>query len=129
MDDPVTLSGLLLGFAATVVTAIAGAGGFWAWLEKRSTRRTATTQLLLGLAHDRIVHLGMSYKDRGSITKDEYEDLIKYLWVPYSAFGGNGLAEKIMTDVKLLPMSGANKSRLVAVKEHDDEHITTTYGS
>lgn len=66
----------------------------------------------------------MSYMARGSITKDEYEDLLKYLWIPYSAFGGNGLAERVMADVKLLPMTGANKSRLVAVKEHDDSYNT-----
>lgn len=127
MDDPVTVGSLLLGFLGTVISAMAGAGGLWAWLEKRSTRKSATTQLLLGLAHDRIVHLGLSYMDRGSITKDEYEDLLKYLWIPYSAFGGNGLAERVMADVKLLPMTGANKSRLVAVKEHNDEY-NTSYG-
>lgn len=120
MDDPVTVWTLLLGFLGTVISALLGAGGLWVWLEKRSTRKVSTTQLLLGLAHDRIVHLGMAYVARGSITKDEYEDLLKYLWVPYSAFGGNGLAERVMADVKLLPMTGANKSRLVAVKEHDD---------
>jgi hypothetical protein len=124
MDSPVTTGDLLLGFMGTVITTLVGAGGFWAWLEKRSTRRSATTQLLLGLAHDRIIHLGMSYMARGSITKDEYEDLLKYLWIPYSAFGGNGLAERVMADVKLLPMTGANKSRLVAVKEHDDSYNT-----
>lgn len=127
MDDPVTVGSLLLGFLGTVISAMAGAGGLWAWLEKRSTRKSATTQLLLGLAHDRIVHLGMSYMARGSITKDEYEDLLKYLWIPYSAFGGNGLAERVMADVKLLPMTGANKSRLVAVKEHD-ESFNTDFG-
>jgi hypothetical protein len=127
MGEPVTTGELLLAFVGTVVTALAGAGGFWAWLEKRSTRKSATTQLLLGLAHDRIIHLGMSYTARGSITKDEYEDLLKYMWIPYSVFGGNGLAEKVMADVKLLPMTGANRSRLVAVKEHDDE-FNATYG-
>lgn len=44
----------------------------------------------------------MKYLDRGWITKDEYEDFIKYLWNPYSSFGGNGLAEKIMADVQKL---------------------------
>lgn len=29
--------------------------------------------MLIGLAHDRIVYLGMSYIDRGWITQDEYE--------------------------------------------------------
>lgn len=104
----------------TVVGTVVASGGFWAWLQKKSILKSAQTQLLLGLAHDRIIHLGMSYLQEGSITKDQYEDLEKYLYVPYSAFGGNGLAEKVMTDVKLLPMSGVTKTRIRVVKEHDE---------
>lgn len=104
----------------SVVVALIASGGFWAFLQRRDTRRSANTQLLLGLAHDRIIHLGFSYIERGSITKDEYEDLEKYLWTPYSAFGGNGLAERVMTEVKLLPMTGPNRTRALVVKEHDD---------
>nr|DAU72732.1 MAG TPA: holin protein [Caudoviricetes sp.] len=59
---------------------------------------------MLGLAHDRIVNLCMIYLDRGYILKDEYDDLVKYLIKPYSAFGGNGLAEKLFEEVKELPI-------------------------
>jgi hypothetical protein len=118
MGDSVTGGQLLTGLISVIVALIAS-GGFWAFLQRRDTRRNANTQLLLGLAHDRIIHLGMSYIERGSITKDEYEDLEKYLWSPYSAFGGNGLAEKVMTEVKLLPMSGPHKTRALIVREHD----------
>lgn len=93
-------------FVATVIGSVGASTGFWAWLQRKDTMKKATTQLLLGLAHDRIIFLGMKYLDRGHITKDEYEDFIKYLWDPYSTFGGNGLAEKIMKDVKLLPIRG-----------------------
>lgn len=93
-------------FVTGLVTAFGASGGFWAWLTHRDTQKKAWTQLLLGLAHDRIIFLCMKYVDRGSITKDEYEDLVKYLWAPYSTFGGNGLAEKIMRDVQNLPMRG-----------------------
>jgi hypothetical protein len=58
----------------------------------------------MGLAHDRIIFLGSKYIDRGWITKDEYEDLNTYLYEPYSQFGGNGLAKKVMLDVEKLPM-------------------------
>lgn len=118
-EDEVTTGQLLIAIG-TIVSSIVASGGFWAYLQKRDTRRNATTQLLLGLAHDRIIHLGMSYIERGSITKDEYEDLEKYLFGPYSAFGGNGLAEKVMSEVKLLPMSGSHKTRVRIVKEHDE---------
>lgn len=72
---------------------------------KRGERKSAWTQLLLGMARDRIVHLGLTYIDRGYITKDEYDDYRKYLCNPYSEFGGNGLADRIMTLVDNLPIS------------------------
>lgn len=93
-------------FVVGLVTAFGASGGFWAYLTHRDVQKKAWTQLLLGLAHDRIIFLCMKYIERGSITKDEYEDLVKYLWAPYSTFGGNGLAEKIMRDVQNLPMRG-----------------------
>ena len=39
---------------------------------------------------------------RGSITIDEYENLHDYLYLPYKEMGGNGSAEKVMTEVKKL---------------------------
>lgn len=108
-----------------IVTSAIASSGFWAYLQKRDTRKDATNQLLLGLAHDRIVHLGMTYIERGSVNKDEYEDLIKYLYGPYSSFGGNGLAEKVMADVAKLPMTGVTKIRLV--KEHNERQLVEVY--
>lgn len=90
--------------ALTIVVAVLASSGFWAFIQSKSDTKTANVQLLLGLAHDRIVALGMGYIDRGWITKDEYEDLLKYLYTPYSKFGGNGLAEKVMEGVKALPI-------------------------
>ena len=48
--------------------------------------------------------LGTAYLSRGYITIDEYEDLQKYLYIPYSTFGGNGMAEKVMYEVQELPI-------------------------
>lgn len=128
MDDPITAKDLFVAIGAIVGSLIAS-GGFWAWLSRRDTRKNAATQLLLGLAHDRIIQLGMGYIERGSITKDEYEDFEKYLFGPYSVFGGNGLAEKVFAHVKLLPMSGKDTTRIRVVKEHDpnDPHTDGTY--
>ena len=55
-----------------------------------------------GLAHDRIVSLGMVYIERGWITKDEYENLRDYLYEPYKALGGNGSAKRVMEGVNRL---------------------------
>lgn len=58
--------------------------------------------MLIGLAHDRIIYLGMAYIERGYITQDEYENLYEYLYKPYEKLGGNGSAKRIMTEVDQL---------------------------
>ncbi len=93
----------------TVVASVGASSGFWAFLQRKDTIKGATTQLLLGLAHDRIVSMGMGFLERGWLTKDEYEDFMKYLYKPYSEFGGNGLAEKVMNDVSKLPITARHK--------------------
>lgn len=105
----------------SVATALIASSGLWAYLQTKDTRKDASVQLLLGLAHDRIIYLGMNYIDRGWITKDEYEDLMKYLYAPYQTFGGNGLAEKIMNEVQTLPIRGGKSSSSIQfIKEHHD---------
>lgn len=86
-----------------IFVAVMASGGFWAVWSKRQERNNAQTQLLIGLAHDRIIHVGMAYIERGWITKDEYDDFIQYLYRPYMAFNVNGLAEKVMEEMSKLP--------------------------
>lgn len=106
-----------LAATLTVLASVGASSGFWAYLQMRGTRKSAIVQLLLGLGHDRIVFLGMSYVDRGWLTKDEYEDFIKYLYTPYMAFGGNGLAEKVVQEVKKLPIRGSHTTIAQVIKE------------
>lgn len=89
---------------ATIVCAVVASSGFWAYIQKRSEKKDVRTQMLIGLAHDRIVCLGMSYIDRGWITQDEYENLYDYLYKPYEKMGGNGSAKKVMSEVNKLPI-------------------------
>jgi len=93
-----------LQMAVTVVCAVLASSGFWAYLQARHEKKDAKTKMLLGLGHDRIVALTMSYIERGWITQDEYEDLNKYLYNPYREMGGNGTAERLMTEIKKLPI-------------------------
>lgn len=95
----------LVQSAVTIASSILASGGLWTYLQRRDSRKSATVQLMLGLAHNEIIRQCMMYVERGWLTKDEYEDLMKYLWGPYSAFGGNGLAEKMIEEVKRLPIS------------------------
>ena len=67
-------------------------------------RKDAKKDLLIGLAHDRIMSLGEQYLARGDLTKEEYENMHDYLYVPYRALGGNGTAEKMMHEVDRLPL-------------------------
>ena len=55
----------LLQNIVTVIGATLSAGGIWSYLEKRPKKKTDETQILLGLAQDRIVTLGKKYIQRG----------------------------------------------------------------
>lgn len=94
------------GFKEILVPLIIGilaSSGFWAFLETRTQKRTLQNELLLGLARDRIVRLGMSYLSRAWISQEEFED-INSLFQSYSAMGGNGSAKRVMQLVEKLPM-------------------------
>ena len=64
----------------------------------------AERKMLVGLAHDRIIHLGMVYIERGYVTQDEYENLNDYLYAPYEKMGGNGSAKRVIEEVRRLPI-------------------------
>ena len=87
-----------------VLIALLASSGFWALLEKRTQRSTQLQELVVGLAHDRILWLGMSYIKRGWIYQDEYENLITYLYKPYQKMGGNGSVLRVMEEVNKLPL-------------------------
>ncbi len=88
----------------TVLCAVIASSGFWAYLTKRSEKKDIKTRMLVGLAHDRIMFLGMQYINRGYITRDEYENLYEYLYKPYEEMGGNGSAKRVMQEVDKLPI-------------------------
>lgn len=87
-----------------IICSVLASSGLWAYVLKRSDRMDAKTELLIGIAHDRIVFLGMSYVNRGYITQDEYENLYTYLYTPYLKNGGNGSATRVMKEVDKLPI-------------------------
>ena len=87
-----------------IATALITSSGLWALVSKKLEKKDNETRIIVGLAHDRIIYLGMQYLKKGSITKDEYEDLYDYLYTPYKNLGGNGSAERIMEEVAKLPL-------------------------
>lgn len=86
-----------------ILCSILGSGGFWKFLEVRSHKNSANSRLMMGIAYDKITTLGLHYIDRGWITKDELEEFQQYFVHPYLELGGNGIAERIWNEVKMLP--------------------------
>lgn len=89
---------------ATVICSVMASSGFWVYIQKRHESKDIKTELLIGLAHDRIMFLCSKYIERGYITREEYENLYEYLYKPYEKMGGNGSAKRMMTEVNKLPI-------------------------
>ena len=90
--------------AVPLAVAVLTSSGLWALGSKRADKNNAERKMLVGLAHDRIIHLGMTYIQRGEVTQDEYENLNDYLYAPYEKMGGNGSAKRVMEEVRRLPI-------------------------
>ncbi len=101
----------------TVFSSVLASSGLWAYITKKLEKKDVKTEMLVGLGHDRIMYLGMSYIERGYITSDEYENLYEYLYKPYEKMGGNGSAKRVMNEVNKLPI---HKSKYE--EEHNHEH-------
>lgn len=97
----------LLELIITVVIAVLGSNGLWAWIQNRSTAKTARDRMLLGIGHAEIFRLCEKYIRRGAITMDELEDLDRYLYKPYSELGGNGTAAALVEQCRKLQIISA----------------------
>lgn len=97
----------------TIVCSVLASSGVWTIVLKRIDHKDAKTELLMGIAHDRIIFLGMSYVNRGFITQDEYENLYTYLYEPYKKVvkgGDTGSADRVMKEVDRLPIRKAESA-------------------
>ena len=74
------------------------------WKNEQTALSQKQSEMLLGLAHDRIVYLGSKYIARGSITMQELDDFSKYLYEPYADLGVNGTGKAIWERVNDLPV-------------------------
>ena len=104
----------------TILCSVIASSGFWAWMQHRRETHDSTTKLVLGLAHDRIMSLGMEYIERGWITQDEYENLHDYLYLPYKANDGNGSGDRVMQEVMKLPIKAVHIDINVGGSQNDD---------
>ena len=92
----------------TIVCSVIASSGFWAYIQRIRDKKDYKAALLIGLAHDRIIYLGMKYVEQGYITQDEYENLNDYLYKPYKKLGGNGSGDRVMQEVNKLPIRKAS---------------------
>lgn len=94
---------IIIKIVLPIVLAIFASNGFWQYMSDRKKTESAETELILGLAHDRIYELCRHYINRGDITTSEYDNLM-YLYRPYHKCGGNGTGDKLIEAVDKLPM-------------------------
>lgn len=91
-----------------IIIAVFASTGLWSFIsmivQRYMERKSDHAMMMRGLGHDRICSLGEYYIKRGYITRDEYENLVDYLYIPYKGLKGNGTAEKIINEVKQLPL-------------------------
>lgn len=100
--------GTLASVLLTAGFSILASTGFWAFMQKKLDTNTTMREMLLGLAHDRIMCLGMYYIERNWITAEEFENLNNYLYEPYEKLGGNGSAARVMAGVRALPIRSSD---------------------
>ena len=94
----------MIDIVITIFCSVLASSGFWAFLSNKKKRDNAESKMILGLGYVKIVDLCMKYIDRGYITEEEYNSLYRYLYTPYKEMGGNGTAERMMNEVKKLPI-------------------------
>lgn len=98
----------MIEVVVTVVCSVIASSGFWAFVQHMLNKHDSSTQLLLGLAHDRIMDLGKHYLNRKKgISVEEYENLVTYLYEPYLKCGGNGSAKMVMDKVLQLEVKNS----------------------
>lgn len=74
------------------------------FFKRINSKKELDRALLLGLAHMEIARECKRYIRRGWLSHEEYEDLNDYLYEPYTKCGGNGSGERLMNEVKKLPI-------------------------
>ena len=96
--------GNLVEIIITIICSVIASSGFWTFVTKRRDNNNAEAKMILGLGHVKIIETCEKYLDRGYIRQDEYDSLYNYLYLPYKELGGNGTAERMVNEIKKLPI-------------------------
>lgn len=88
----------------SVTGAVFASSGFWNYITKKDTKRTAERKIIEGIAHDTIIERCKELTEKGYVYNDELDDLRKYFYEPYRELGGNGTAERAFKQVENLEL-------------------------
>ena len=88
----------------TVAGTFLASSGFWGYIQYRQANNDAVSKLVLGIGYYTIQEECIRHLHAGSITREEYNEIHRYLYEPYTDLGGNGTAKKMMADVSQLPI-------------------------
>lgn len=91
----------------TGMATLLASSGFWGYVQYRSSNADAVSKLVLGIGYYTIQEECIKHLHVGSITREEYNEIHRYLYEPYTELGGNGTAKKMMTDLSQLPIRHA----------------------
>lgn len=94
---------IIVGIISAIVAIFTNAS-MWNVVAVNRRFKKNTNELLMGMAHNTILDAYNKYTERGYITPSEIEDLVKYVWIPYSQQNGNGTGEEMINKIKKLPM-------------------------
>ena len=93
-----------------LVYAILGSGalsavisGCFTLMAKKKEKSNSINSGVMIILYDRIKYLGKKYISEGYIVGDDLEDIIKMHEI-YHSMGGNGFLDKVMAQVKSLPI-------------------------
>jgi len=93
-----------------IIIACLASGGLFSFLQyiislfvNRKKKPSNENELLLALAHDRIIFLCRQAIEKEYLTQDEYDNILQ-LYNPYRAAGGNHLTTKYFSEVEKLPI-------------------------
>lgn len=103
--DPSQMFTVIFTGACTIVAS----AGFWSYFQTRKKKQDAEILLLLGVAQEMFHYIGAIYIQQGYIEREEYAILLKQLYEPYKALGGNGVTDRIMADISGLSFRSSKR--------------------
>lgn len=98
---------IILSIVLAVLTSSALSAVIAGLFSRSADKKRKSSGMVSGvrmILYERIKYLGRHYIERGSVEPDELEDLIEMHKTYHDDLDGNGFLDKLMGDVKKLPI-------------------------